>query len=94
MDLLAAIFDNPLGSQLDTIPKVVEALLQMVAIVIIPVVIIFIIYAGFLFVSARGSEQQITKAKSVLTWSVIGAIFVRGAWAFATAIVSFFQTLT
>ena len=92
MDMLAAIFDNPLN--LNTIPELIRALLQIAVTIALPVVTIFIVYAGFLFVSARGNEQQITKAKSILTWSIVGAILIIGAWVFAVAIVQFFKTLT
>lgn len=92
MGQLAQIFFNPLN--FNSIPELIRELLRVAVTIAIPVVIIFIIYAGFLFVSARGNEQQITKAKSVLTWTVIGAILIVGAWAFATAIVEFFKTLT
>lgn len=92
MDLLIAqIFFNPVG--FSNIPDLIRGLLEIAVKIAIPVVVIFIIYAGFLFVSARGSEQQITKAKSMLTWTIVGAILVVGAWAFAVAIVSFFETL-
>lgn len=90
MDLLAAIFDNPIDP-IKTIPELIEKLLKIAVVIAIPLVTIFIVYAGFLFVSARGNEQQITKAKSVLTWAIVGAVFIIGAWAFATAIVGFFK---
>ena len=92
MDLLATIFNNPLN--FNTIPDLIRALLQIAVTIAMPIVVIFIVYAGFLFVSARGNEQQITKAKSVLTWSVIGAMLIIGAWAFSVAIVRFFGTLS
>lgn len=91
MDQLAQIFKNPIN--FNSLPELIRELLRVAVTIAIPVVVIFIIYAGFLFVSARGSEQQITKAKSVLTWTVIGAILIVGAWAFAVAIVRFFETL-
>jgi hypothetical protein len=50
------------------------------------VAIFFIIYSGFLFVKARGNEQEITKAKSALTWTLVGTAVLLGAWIFATAI--------
>lgn len=39
----------------------------------------FIIYSGFLFVTARGNDGQITKAKTNFFWTVIGVAILLGA---------------
>lgn len=92
MEQLAQLFFNPLN--FNSIPELIRELLRVAVTIATPVVVIFILYAGFLFVSARGNEQQITKAKHMLIWTIIGAILIVGAWAFAVAIVDFFKTLT
>ena len=46
----------------------------------------FIIYAGFLFVTARGDEAKLTRAKNAFLWSVIGMAILLGAQIFAEAI--------
>ncbi|OGF82411.1 hypothetical protein A3B18_03640 [Candidatus Giovannonibacteria bacterium RIFCSPLOWO2_01_FULL_46_13] len=66
---------------------------QIVAQIALPLVVVFIIYSGFLFVSARGNEEQLEKAKSTFFWAVIGAILVVGAYAIATAIENFAKQL-
>jgi len=40
------------------------------------VFLIFIIYGGFLWMTAAGNEQQIEKAKKILSSSVIGLLIV------------------
>jgi len=50
------------------------------------VAVLMIMYAGFLFVTARGDSAQITKAKDALTWAVIGAAILLGAWVISQAI--------
>ncbi len=42
-------------------------------------VVIFIIYAGFMFVVAQGNEAKITAAKSRLLWALVGAGILLGA---------------
>ena len=75
-------------------PELTQALLQIAMTIAIPLVTIFILYAGFLFVTAAGREQQVTKAKNIFSWSLIGAALIIGAWVLAVAIVEFFETLT
>ena len=45
-----------------------------------------IIYCGFLFVSARGNTEKLTKAKEALLYTVIGAAILLGSWAIAIMI--------
>ncbi len=51
------------------------------------VAVSFIIYGGFLWMTARGDEQRILKAKKVITSAVIGLIIVLLAWAIVTFVV-------
>jgi hypothetical protein len=50
------------------------------------VVVFFIIYSGFLLVTARGNEEKLKEAKSALKNTVIGAVIVLGAWVFSQAV--------
>ena len=56
-------------------------------------VVIGIIYAGFLFVSARGNAEELGKAKRAITYTVIGAALVLGAWAFSVGIANTINTI-
>ena len=51
-----------------------------------PVAVMFIIYSGFLFVTARGSEDKITKAKSTFMWAILGTAVLLGAAVIAKAV--------
>ena len=68
---------NPLKSEtiLEFILKVIDVLL----IFAVPIIILFIMYAGFLFVTARGNEEQIKKARRALLWAVVGGVIALGA---------------
>jgi type IV secretory pathway VirB2 component (pilin) len=50
------------------------------------VAVMMIIYAGFLYVTARGNDTKITEARKALTWAVIGAAILLGAWVISQAI--------
>lgn len=50
------------------------------------VVVIYIIYAGFTFVTAQGNPGEIDKAKKRLMWSLVGAAVLLGAVAISSAL--------
>lgn len=82
---------NPLESE--TFADLIAKIAKIVAQIGFPVAVIAIIYAGFLFVTARGSEEQIKKAKTTFFWSILGTALLLGAWALAEAIKTFVETL-
>jgi hypothetical protein len=65
---------------------VVLALLNAFIVIAIPIIVIAIIYAGFLYVTARGNTQQVQQATRALTYAIIGGILVIGAVAIAAVI--------
>ncbi len=76
-----------------TFIELVEAIAKAITAIGIPLVAIFLVWAGFLFVTARGSEEQLKRAKSTLFWALVGGAVVIGAWALAIAIVNFAKGL-
>lgn len=78
--------NNPLGDKITDIPSFIEALVNIVLIVGIPIVALAIIYTGFLFVTAQGNSEKITKAKKALVYTLIGAALLLGAFVIAQAI--------
>ena len=47
------------------------------------------VYAGYLWMTAQGNEEQVTKAKDVLKMAVIGVIIVVAAYSITTFILLF-----
>ena len=82
---------NPI--QLGSFEAVIGAIASLLARVAIPLVSIFFIYAGFLFVTARGNDAKLKSAKDVLYYSVIGALIIVGAKIFAEALINFARDL-
>jgi hypothetical protein len=81
----AIIIVNPFKQ--DTIEGLINVVLNDILIPIGGVVaVIMVMYAGFLFVTARGNEAQITKAKQALLYAVIGAAILLGAKVISDAI--------
>jgi hypothetical protein len=78
--------NNPLGPSLTTLPAFIEAILNIVLVVGVPIVTLAIIYSGFLFVKARGNPEELTKAKKTLMYTLIGAALLLGSFVRANAI--------
>ena len=71
---------------ISTVPEFLLALVDLVFLIAVPIIVIFIIYSGFLFVTAGDNESQIAKARFVFMWTIIGALVLLGAKAIAAAI--------
>lgn len=71
---------------ISTIPDLLLALVDLVFLIGVPIVVISIIYSGFLFVTAGDNESKSTKARFVFTWTMIGALVLFGAKAIALAV--------
>lgn len=52
------------------------------------VAFILVIYAGFLWMTAAGKEEQVTKAKDILRGAVIGLIIIFSSFAITTFVVN------
>lgn len=75
---------NPLKST-----SITDFLLKVVDVVLIfltPLIIFFIMYAGFLFVTAQGDTGKISTARLAITWAVIGGVVILGARALISII--------
>ena len=78
---------NPLGgSGITDLPTFLQKILGIVIELGAIVVVFFIIYAGFKYVTAGGDEGKIAKAHQMLLWTVVGAAILLGAQVLATAI--------
>lgn len=47
------------------------------------VVVVMIIWVGFMFVAAQGNSEKISKARTALLWTIIGGLILIGAQAIA-----------
>lgn len=62
-----------------TVEDLLVALLNIFIIIATPIIVLFIIYAGFLYVTAQGNSQQVQQATRALTYAIIGGVIVLGA---------------
>ena len=77
--------DNPIDGS-DDLPSFVVTIAKALVILLTPLVVIMVLYSGFLFVTARGNAEKLGSAKDALLYTLIGAAIVLGAEGFATII--------
>lgn len=68
---------NPL--EVNSVTAFLGELISAITTLAIPVIVIFIIYAGFLFVTAGGDQGQLETAKKTALYTMIGSIIILGA---------------
>lgn len=84
---------NPLsaGTSLESfLMKILEIVIRVGTIV----VILMVVYVGFMFVTARGEPGKLTTARQALLWTVVGALILLGAQAIAIGIKSTVSAIT
>lgn len=69
--------ENPLRS--NDLMELLQEILDVIMIFAVPLIVFMIIYAGFLYVMARGNEGEVTKASKALLYAVIGGVIILGA---------------
>ena len=65
------------SSLTDTVATVIKAVLALVG----TIFLVLTIYAGILWMTAQGNEEQVTKAVGIIKASVIGLIIIMSAYA-------------
>lgn len=73
----AVKIENPLA--FDSLTDFFLAIIEILLIFAIPIIVFFIIYAGFLYVTAQGNAEQVQKASRALLYAIIGGLLILGA---------------
>ncbi len=76
---ITAELANPLDSSISSIPAFFNVLVDIILVFAIPFIVFFIIYAGFLYVTAQGNPEKIQKAHAALLYALIGGMLILGA---------------
>lgn len=91
-----SIKDNIIKQDPDTLNKqsAVNAVMGFVDIMAgaaATITIIFIVIGGIMYITSAGNQEQATKAKSTLTWAIIGFILIVTSYSIITFFVNFVQ---
>lgn len=68
---------NPLA--FNSIKEFLTAATKAFTTIAFPIVVLMVIYSGFLFVAAQGNEEKLKTAKRTIMWTIIGALIVLSA---------------
>lgn len=77
-------FQNPIKSE--SVSQVLTAFFGILVQIGVVAVTLAIVWAGFLFVAARGNPEQLNQAKKTFYWTIIGALVILGAQIIAVVI--------
>lgn len=78
--------ESVIDTSINSIEGLLIAILNIFIIIATPIIVLFIIYAGFLYVTARGNAAQVEQATRALTYAIIGGVIVLGAVAISEII--------
>lgn len=85
---------NPIAP-VSSFPQLIDRIASALRTIVMPLAIAAIIFVGFKFVSAAasGNQAELTKAKTMLWWVLIGTAIIIGASVLAQAVVNFASSL-
>ena len=88
--------EKAFGSNITSSPSAQEAIGQIIGIILSFLGIIFfvlVIYGGFLWMTAAGSEEQVGKAKKIIVYAAIGIIIILSAYVITNFITTEFTDI-
>jgi hypothetical protein len=96
-DGCTAIICNPLNPAVwgnvsrlqDALPVIVDLFIT----ISMPIIAILIIYTGFTFATSKGDQKQLEKARTMLTYIVVGALIMFAAKGIGMAVQSTLNTV-
>lgn len=68
---------NPL--RFNTLEGLIVGILNVLLVIAVPIIVFFIIFAGFSYVTAQGNPEKIKQASRSLTYAIIGGVLILGA---------------
>ena len=80
----AEALSNPLG--ITSIAELLVRVLRLITMIAFPVLVMFLVYVGFLFVKDGGNPEGLKKAREYLMWTLVGGLLVLGGQALALGI--------
>lgn len=82
---------NPLKAE--SLSAFLQDLFRAIVKIGLPIVVLFIVWAGFLFVKARGNATELTTAKRNFGYVILGTTIFLGAWVIAEMVAATLRQL-
>jgi len=86
-----AQIQNPISS--GSFAELIKRIAQEIRPIAITFSVVFIIYSGFLFVTASGNQEKLKSAKTTFTWTIVGTAIVVGASLLAEVVINTIRNL-
>ncbi|QQG37740.1 MAG: hypothetical protein HYS26_03900 [Candidatus Kaiserbacteria bacterium] len=83
---------NPLN--FSDIASFVAGAMKVLVMIAIPIITLFVVIAGFKFITAQGNPGELETAKRNFVYVILGALLIMGAWVLATLIAGTVRQLT
>ena len=74
---LSYCLENPL--RFNSLEGLIVGILNVLLVIAVPIIVFFIIFAGFSYVTAQGNPEKIKQASRSLTYAIIGGVLILGA---------------
>jgi hypothetical protein len=71
-------FNNPLGG-VSSLDQLFLEIVNVLLIIAVPIIVFFIIFAGFTYVTAQGNPEKIKLASQSLLYGIIGGVIILGS---------------
>jgi hypothetical protein len=78
------VLTNPLRA--NSLTELFMQIIDILLVFAVPIIVFFIILAGFKYVTAGGNSEKIQGATRALTWAVVGGVLILGAKVLLTVI--------
>lgn len=82
---------NPISS--NSFADLIKRIAQEIRPIAITFSVVFIIYSGFLFVTASENQEKLKSAKTTFTWTIVGTAIVVGASLLAEVVINTIKKL-
>jgi uncharacterized BrkB/YihY/UPF0761 family membrane protein len=69
---------NPLKG-VGGLTEFLELIIDTAMLIAIPIIVLAILWSGFLFIKAQGKPEEIKKARQVFYWVIIGTVIILAA---------------
>jgi cbb3-type cytochrome oxidase subunit 3 len=81
-----AIGYNKIGWSEKSLPEIIGLIIKIFLSFLGVIFLVLIIYGGYIWMLARGNEQQVAQAKNIIEQAIIGLIIVLAAYAITALI--------
>jgi len=71
-------FIDPFGPGTE-LSDILETIVNVVIFIAFPLIVLMLVYTGFLFVQAQGNPAKLAEARKVFIWTLIGAFVILAA---------------